>query len=142
MFILFFIAGIILIIATFFLITRIQFIRKGIITEATVDNRFTVRSTSDDDSNKVHATFKFYTPNNEEAFFKEEFSETDKWQVGDKATIAYQTRDPQYFDPYQIVFLDYWGSFGVVTILFSLAFVLILIAAGYYRAEIFFERLG
>lgn len=141
MFILFVIAGMILIFGTFLLIARIQFIKKGIITEATVENRYIVKSTSDDDSDKLHVTFKFNNHNNEETTFKEEFSASDKWYPGDKATIVYQTRNPQLYDPYHIVFLDFLGSFGVVTVLFSLALLLILIAAGYYWAEHFFNSL-
>lgn len=136
MFILFIIAGMILVFATFLLIVRIQYIRNGIITEATVVNNYIVEATSTDDSDTLHVTFKFHTLNNEEITFKEEFSVSENWYRGKQATIAYQTYNPQ-----RVVFITYWGSFGLVTILFSAALLLVLIAAGYYWAEDFFNSL-
>jgi hypothetical protein len=62
MFILFFIAGMILAFGIYLLITRIKFIRKGTITEATVVERYIVKSTDPEDSDTLHLTFKFYTP--------------------------------------------------------------------------------
>lgn len=137
MFILYIIAGILLGLGIYLLISRIRFIKNGTITEATVVNCNIVKNS--DESDKLLVTFKFNTLNNEEATFTEEFGANDNWFPGDKATIVYQTRDPQYYDRYSIVFLTYWGSFGVVTVLFALALVLILIAAGYYWAESFFN---
>jgi hypothetical protein len=136
MFILFIIAGMILVFAIFLLIVRIQYIRNGIITEATVVNCYIVEAKLSDESDTLHVVFRFNTLNNEEITFEEEFGVTASWYPGDKATIAYQTYNPQH-----VVFLTYWGSFGLVTVLFSVALLLTLIAAGYYRAEHFFNSL-
>ena len=136
MFILFIIAGMILIFATFLLIVRIRYIRNGIISEATVVNCDIVESKLSDESDTLHVIFRFNTLNNEEITFEEEFGVSANWRPGHKATITYQTYNPNH-----VVFLTYWGSFGLVTVLFSLALVLILIAAGYYRAEHFFNSL-
>ena len=136
MFILFIIAGMILVFATFLLIVRIQYIRNGIITEATVVSCYIVEAKLSDESDTLHVIFKYKTLNNEEISFEEKFGVSENLYPGDKATIAYQTYNPQH-----VVFLTYWGSFGLVTVLFSVALVLILIAAGYYWAEHFFNSL-
>jgi hypothetical protein len=136
MFILFIIAGMILIVAGFLLVVRIQYIRNGIITAATVKHCYIVEAKSSDDSDTLHVVFKFFTQNNEEINFEEEFSVNASWYPGDKATIVYQTYNPQ-----RVVFLTYWRSFGLVTVLFAVALLLILIAAVYYRAEHFFNSL-
>lgn len=136
MFILFIIAGVILIVSIFLLVARIQYIRNGIITEATVKHCYIVEAKGSDESDTLHVIFKFFTQNNEEINFEEEFGVSKRLYPGDKATIVYQTYNPQH-----VVFLTYWGSFGLVTILFSLALLLILIAAGYYWAEDFFNSL-
>lgn len=136
MFILFIIAGMILVFAIILLIVRIQYIRNGIITEATVVNCYIVEARLSDESDTLHVLFRFNTLNNEEITFEEEFGVSENLYPGDKATIVYQRYNPQH-----VVFLTFWGSFGLVTVLFSLALVLILIAAGYYRAEHFFNSL-
>lgn len=136
MFILFIIAGMILTFAIFLLIARIQYIKKGIVTEATVKHCYIVEAKSSDDSDTLHVVFKFFTQNDEEIDFEETFGVSANWYPGDKAAIVYQTYNPQ-----RVVFLTYWGSFGLVTILVSLALVLITIAAGYYQAEHFFNSL-
>jgi hypothetical protein len=136
MFILFFIAGMILAFGIYLLITRIKFIRKGTITEATVVERYIVKSTDPEDSDTLHLTFKFYTPDNQEIVFKREFGVSDGWQIGDKEIIVYQTYNPE-----RVVLLDFWDSFGVITILLSVVLILILIATGYYWSQHFFNSL-
>ena len=136
MFILFIIAGMILIFGIFLLITRIQYIRNGIPVEATVVDRYIVKSTDPEDSDTLHLTFKFYTQDNQEIVFKREYGVSDDWQIGDKETIVYQTYNPQ-----RVVLLEFWDSFGVITILFSVVLILILIAGGYYWSQHFFNSL-
>jgi hypothetical protein len=137
MFILYIIAGMILVFGSFLLTGRIQYIRNGIITEATVIDLAIVKSTNSDDSDTLYLTFNFQTSDNEDILYVEDsFSANSAWQIGDKATIVYQTYNPQ-----RVVFLTYWSSFGLVTVLFSLALVLILIAAGYYWSQHFFNSL-
>jgi hypothetical protein len=137
MFILFIIAGMILIFGAFLLISRIQYIRKGVVTEATVIDLAIVESKSNDDPDKLYLTFDFCTLDNEDVIFIEDsFSAKSGWKIGDKAAIVYQT-----YNPHCVIFLTYWQSFGLITVLFSLALVLTLIAAGYYWAEHFFNSL-
>lgn len=136
MFVLFIIAGMILIFAISLLMVRIQYIKNGIVTEATVKYNYLVEAQNSDDSDKLHVVFEYFTQNNEEINFEEKYSSNASWYPGDKAVIVYQTYNPQH-----VVFLTYWGSFGLVTILSSVALILILIAAGYYWAEHFFNSL-
>lgn len=136
MFILFIIAGMILIFSIFLLIVRIQYIRNGIVTEATVKHCYIFETRLSDESDTLRVIFKFFTQNNEEINIEEEFSVNANWYPGDTATIVYQK-----YNPRRVVFLTYWGSFGLVTVLFSAALSLTLIAAGYYWAEHFFNSL-
>lgn len=137
MFILFIIAGMILTFGIILLIIRIQYIRKGVISEATVVNFHIIERTNTDDSDRLYIKFKYYTLENEEIILEfDDWGTYGEWQIGDKETIVYQTYNPQ-----RVVFLNYWDSFGIVTILFSVALVLILIAAGYYWSQHFFNSL-
>ena len=136
MFILFVIAGMILAFGIYLLITRIKFIRNGTLAEATVVERYIVKFTDPEDSDTLHLTFKFYTADNEDIAFKREFGGSDGWQIGDKETIIYQPHKPE-----RVIFFDFLDSFGTVTFLFSIALILILIAAGYYWSQHFFNSL-
>jgi len=137
MFILFIIAGMIVCFGIILLITRIQYIRNGIRTEATVVDFHIIKSNDTEESDTIEAIFKFYTLSNEEVLATaDKFGSDDKRQLGEKAAIVYQQYNPQ-----QVVLLTFWGSFGLVTVLLSLALVLTLIAAGYYWSQHFFNSL-
>lgn len=137
MFILFIIAGMVFAFGTILLVVRIQYIRNGIIAEATVANHKITKHNDPTIPDTFEPIFKFYTVSNEEVLSTaDKFGSDKSWQIGDKATIVYQSYNPQ-----QVVLLTYWGSFGIVTGLFCVALVLILIAAGYYWSEHFFNSL-
>ena len=137
MFILFIIAGMILCFGTFLLITRIQYIRNGVPVEATVVDFHIEKSEDSEIADIIQPIFKFYTLSNEEILTTaDRFGSDEGWQLGDNATIVYQ-----HYNPKHAVLITYWGSFGIVTILFSLALVLILIAAGYYWSQHFLNSL-
>lgn len=136
---LFNIAGVIIIFATYRLIKRIRFIRTGTIAEATVVNRTIVKATSSDDYDSLIITFKFP---DEEATYEEKFSQMSHWHIGDQATVVYKKQNSKYNGLYKVIFLHFRGVFGGVTALYCMAFVLIIIAAGEYWAEAFFNSLG
>jgi hypothetical protein len=137
MFILFIIAGMILIFAIILLITRIQYIRNGVPVEATVVDFHVEESADSETADIIQPIFKFYTLSNEEILTTaDRFGSDEGWQLGDNATIVYQ-----HYNPRRAVLLTYWGSFGIVTVLFCIALILILIAGGYYWAQHFFNSL-
>lgn len=142
MFLLFILAGMLLAFGIYLLIARIRFIKSAYVTEAVVIDRYIEKADADsENTDTLHLTYKFYNSNNEEVIYKEEMAVTERWQIGDKATIAYKTRDPQLYDPNHVVFLDYWGSFGEVIFIFSVVLILTIVAAGYYWMEYFFTNL-
>jgi hypothetical protein len=141
MFLLYIIAGMLLALGIYLLRVRIRFIKSGHITEATVIGRYIEKAAGSDDSDTLHVTFTIFNQNNEEIIFKREFGVSESWKIGDKATVVYKTRNPQLYDLHHVVFLDYWGSFGEMVFLFSVALMLIIIAAGYYWAQHFFNSL-
>ncbi len=119
----------------YLLISRIKQIRNGVMVEATViDTRF-VKAINNEDPDQLFVTFKFHTLNNEEITFTWDLGSRCKWQIGDKTTIVYQK-----YNPRKIVSFDY-SSFWDATLIFSVALILITIAAGYYWAEHYFETL-
>jgi len=136
MFILFIIAGMIICFAIILLTIRIPYIRKGILTEATIVAVYFEKATGSEDHDTYYWAYNFFTLNNEEIIFTIESGSDSGLQVGDKATIVYQP-----YNPKNVVFLNYWDSFGLVTVLFCMALILILIAAGYYWAAHFFNSL-
>jgi hypothetical protein len=136
MFILFIIAGMLTAFGICLLISSIQRIRNGIIVDATVIDIYFVESTDNEESDKYFVTFKFHTLDNEEIAFTWDLGSANRLQIGDKISIVYQKYNPQ-----DVVSLDYGGSFWTEAFLFSLALILIIIAAGYYWAQYFFESL-
>jgi uncharacterized protein (UPF0333 family) len=55
--------------------------------------------------------------------------------------IVYKINDPTYYAPESVIFLDYASAFLEVILVFSAVLILIIIAAGYYWAEHFFNSL-
>lgn len=141
MFILFIIAGMLFVLGICLLQRRIRFIKNGIITEATVIDRYIGEATNSDDDKSLYVTFQYHTPNNEALTFKNEISVSHRWQIGAKEMIVYQLNDAAYYDPESVVFLDYAEAFLHVIIVFSAALILTVIALGYYWAEHFFNTL-
>ena len=136
MFIFFIIAGMIATFAIILLLIRIQYLRKGVLAEATVIDFNFVKGASSEDHDSYYVTYKFYTQNNEEVTFELDRGSRNNLQIGDKVSLVYQTYNPQH-----VVILTYWDAFWEVNFLFCIALILILIAAGYYWSEHFFNSL-
>ena len=141
MFILFIIAGTLFVLGIYLLQRRIRFIKNGIITEATVIDRYIGEATNSDDDKSLYVTFQYHTPNNEALTFKNEIGVSHRWQIGAKEMIVYKINDPTYYDPESVVFLNYAEAFLDVIIAFSAALILTVIAGGYYWAEYFYNSL-
>jgi hypothetical protein len=137
MFIFFIVAGMILSLGSYLLISRIRFIKNGVIAEATIEGVHIVKSDDPETADTIYPILKLYNINNEELIFQAEELTVDAfWQRGDKITIVYVQHKPQH-----AISLTYGGSFGIIIILFSLALALIIFSAGYYWAQHFFETL-
>jgi uncharacterized protein DUF3592 len=141
MFILFIIAGILLALGIYLLITRIRFMKNGVLTEATVIDRYIGDAIMSDDDKSLFVTFQYHSPENETLTFKKEIGVSEAWQIGAKEMIIYQKNDPTYNDPETVIFFDYGPAFLDVIIVFSATVILTVIAAGYYWAEHFFNSL-
>ena len=137
MFILYIIAGMIVSLGIYLLISRIRFLKNGIIAEATIEGVHIVKSDDPETEDTNYPILKVYDINNEELIFQTEDLTVDgPWQRGDKITIVYMQHKPQH-----AISLTYGGSFGIIIILFSVALVLIIFATGYYWAQHFFDNL-
>ena len=114
---------------------RIAFIKNGVVTIATV---IELKERIDSDNKKLYTpVFRFVTHDKEEIVYTYNVSgNPPAWSVGEETKIVYQ-KDL----PHEPVLLTYFGSFGVVVILLSVALACFSIAGGYYLAKNFFNSL-
>lgn len=79
--------------------------------------------------------FKFKTTLNKEIIFRNPFSSSPpSFRLGDEATIAYDSNNPN-----KAKILTFFGSFGLSVILMAIAMPLIVIGGGYHLCQYFFK---
>ncbi|HEX6431579.1 MAG TPA: DUF3592 domain-containing protein [Niastella sp.] len=129
-------AGLLLLVIGIFLFSdRMAFIKNGIVTVATV---IELKEKVDSDSDKKYTPiFRFTTHNKEEIIYEYNVStDPPAWSIGEETKVVYHKKLP-----HEVVLLTYFGSFGAVLILLSLALVCFSIAGGYYWSRNFFNSL-
>jgi hypothetical protein len=125
----------ILALSVFLLVNRVQLLKQGTITLATVTE---LLEEKDSDGNiQYRPVFRFTTHSNEVITFKHPTtSRPPAFSVGEEVNIVYNEIDPR-----EPIVLTYFYSFGWAVMLAAVAMPMIVIGGGYFWAREFFERL-
>jgi hypothetical protein len=125
---------IVLFVAIILLRDRIAFLKKGSVVTASVVR---IEEKRDLDGDKFFTpVFKFITHQNEKITFRSSISNSDKnWDIGEDVRVIYNTNDP-----HKVVVLTYFGAFGVIIILVTIALAMLCIGGGYYIAQYYLNQ--
>jgi Protein of unknown function (DUF3592) len=130
------VGSILLLASIYYLKSALAFVQKGEKTTARlVDYEVTKTGKG---GTQYRPIFKFKPFGKDEVEFRHAYQVSRKhWEVGDDQNIAYDTDDPK-----KVRLLTYFGLFTPAIYLAVFAFPLIVIGAGYFWSQNYFQSLG
>ena len=121
--------GILLVLISIFTLRQSLVFLKN--SERAIGKVIEVESVVDNDGTTYKPIFKFKTSLYEERTYTYPFSSSPAaWAIGDEATIAYDSSNPD-----NTKVLTYFGTFGLTVILFAIAMPAIVISLGFYWSK-------
>lgn len=121
--------GILLLAISLFLLKETLVFLKT--TERAVGTAIEIIRTGDSDGPRYKPVFSFKTNTNQEVTYRHIVASSPPgWQIGDKATIAYNANNPSVAR-----LLTYFGVFHWSIVLMAIAMPLLVIGGGYYLSQ-------